>query len=261
MANNKILEKENLLHFDVVNFRKKYKVEIIIEENPEERTWLSYEVSVENLEILPSGNYLCYFTTGNFLINRKEPDLVMEQLANKCRKPFEIMVFIVSKSGEILEINNHPDIIERWEVVKKRLKIEYAGKEFEKYVSVMDTVIYNREVFLSKIKQDIFISQFFFPIYEETFTGFVKKNREKIKFFNINYDIDMLLEIEDEGYPNEDGHLILHKKINTAEYDFYKMPIDSFSTEYSLDKKREIVKIKGKFENHNRKFAFNITEK
>ena len=105
MANNKILEKENLLHFDVVNFRKKYRVEIIIEENPEERTWLSYEVSVENLEILPSGNYLCYFTTGNFLINRKKPDLVMEQLANKCRKPFEIMVFIVSKSGEILEIN------------------------------------------------------------------------------------------------------------------------------------------------------------
>lgn len=261
MANNKTLEKENFLHFDVVNFRKKYKIEIIIEENPEDRTRLSYEVSVENLEILPSGNYLCYFTTGNFLVNRKEPDLVMEQLANKCRKPFEIMVFIVSKNGEIVGLKNHGDIIERWEVTKKRLKIEYSGKEFEKYVSIMDSVIANREVFLSKIKQDIFISQFFYPIYEEAFTGFVKKNREKIKFFNINYDIDMLLEIQDEGYPNEDGHLIIHKNINSEEYDFSKMPIDSFTTEYAMNKKREIVKIKGKFENHNRKYSFNITEK
>lgn len=261
MANLKTLEKENFLRFDVVNFRKKYKVEIIIEESNEEKTRISYEASVENLEVLPSGSYLCYFTTNNFLIDRKEPDLVMEQLAHKCRKPYDIMVFIVSKSGEILGINNHPDIIERWEVAKKRLEIEYSGKEFEKYISIMDSVIYNREVFLSKIKQDIFISQFFFPIYEEAFTGFVKKNREKIKFFNINYDIDMLLEIQDEGYPNEDGHLIMYKKINDKEYDYSKMPIDSFSTEYALDKKREIVKIKGKFENHNRKYSFNITEK
>ena len=183
------------------------------------------------------------------------------KLSKEKEKPFEIMVFIVSKNGEIIGINNHPDIIERWEVAKKKLKIEYTGKEFEKYMDIMDSVIYNREVFLSKIKQDIFISQFFFPIYEEAFTGFVKKNREKIKFFDINYDIAMLLEIYDEGYPNEDGHLILHKKINHKEYDFSKMPIDSFTSEYALDKKREIVKIKGKFENHKRKYSFNIIEK
>jgi len=261
MANTKTLEKENFLHFDVVNFRKKYKVEIIIEESDEDRTRITYEVSVENLEALPSGNYLCYFTSNDFLINRKEPDLVMEQLANKCRKPFETMVFIIAKNGEILGINNHEDIIERWEVTKKSLKIEYAGKEFEKYVSIMDNVIANREVFLSKIKHDIFISQFFYPMYEEAFVRFVKKNREKIKFFNINYDIDILMEVQDEGYSNEDGHLIIHKKINTEEYDFSKMPIDFFTTEYALDKKMEIVKIKGKFENHNRIYIFNIIEK
>lgn len=261
MANTKILEKENFLHFDVANFNKAYTVEVIIEEHVNDRTRITYEVWVENIEVLPSGNYLSYITMKNFLVNNQEPDLIMEQLAHKCRKPFETLILIVAKNGEILGLSNYSDILERWKTVKERLEMEYSGIEFEKYISLMDDAIGNSEVFLSKIKQDIFISQFFYPIYEESFMNFSKKNIENIKFFNIKYQIDMLLQIQDEGHLNEDENLVMIKTINDKEYNFSAMPIDSYVTKYVLDRKMEIKEIKGKFENHNRKYLFEIIEK
>lgn len=256
-----ILYKENILRFDSKEFKKNYKVEVVFEETIYDRTRIVYEVSVENLEVDSSGSFLCYVTMKNFLINNKEPDLIMEQIAYKCRKPFETLVLIVAKNGEIIGLNNHPDILERWSVLKERLLIEYSGKEFEKYIELMQNAIENQDVFLSKLKQDIFISQFFYPIYEEVFVDFKKKNIEKIKFFNINYQINMLLEIENGGELNDDQNLILRKTIDKKVYQFSEMPISSFDTEYVFDKKMEIIKIKGKFDNHNRKCIFNILEK
>lgn len=261
MANIQILQKENSLHFDVANFKKAYTVEVIIEEHINDRNRITYQVWVENIEVLPSGNYLSYVTMKNFLVNNREPDLVMEQLASKCRKPFETLILVIAKNGEILGLSNHADIVERWEKTKERLELEYSGAEFEKYVSLMDSAIRNPEAFLSKIKQDIFISQFFYPIYEEAFVNYSKKNIEKIKFFNINYQIDMLLQIQDEGHLNEDESLVMLKTISDKEYSFSEMPIDSYQTRYVLDRKMEIKEIKGKFDNHNRKYLFQITEK
>ena len=257
----KSLYKENILRFNTNEFKKKYKVEVVFEETIYDRTRVVYEVSVENLEVIASGNYLCYVVMDNFLINNKEPDLIMEQLAHKCRKPYETLVLIISKNGEIIGLNNHPDIIEKWNVLKKRLAVEYSGNEFEKYVQLTEDAIIKPEIFLSKLKNDIFISQFFYPIYEEAFIGFSKKNTESAKFFNINYKINMLLSIQDEGELNEDGNMIIKKSIDKNEYNFHQMPIDSFDTEYVLNSKSEIVKIKGKFDNHNRRCIFNIIEK
>lgn len=254
------LPKENFLRFNTTNFKKKYKVEVIFEETVYNRNRIVYDASVENLEVDSSGNFLCYVTLKNFLVNNNEPDLIMEQIAYKCRKPFETLVLIIARNGEIIGINNHPDILERWAVVKERLAIEYSGKEFEKYIGLVNEAIINPEVFLSKLKQDIFISQFFYPIYNEAFINFSKKNIEKIKFFNINYQVDTILEIQSEGELNNDDRLILKKVINKREYKFSEMPIEFFETEYVLNRDMEIVKVKGRFENHGRKCIYNILE-
>ena len=57
----KSLYKENILRFNTNEFKKKYKVEVVFEETIYDRTRIVYEVSVENLEVIASGNYLCYF--------------------------------------------------------------------------------------------------------------------------------------------------------------------------------------------------------
>lgn len=253
------LAKENVLRFNPLNFKKLYRTEIAIEESTEDITKISYNVEVEVLEVYHNGSYLVSVTMNGFKINGFEPDLMMEQLAHKCRKPLEMVEFIVAANGVITDIYNHTEIVDKWKEAKERLEIEYSGDNFEKYVSLTDAAMKDRDTLLAGLKKDIFINQYFYPLYNEAFFDYLKKNTERIKFFNINYEIDMVLKFQDNI--SLSGNMSIIKKINTKEYDLSKMPIDVYTSEYLLNNAMEILTISGKFENHGRKYIFRILEK
>jgi hypothetical protein len=253
------LAKENVLKFNPLNLKKLYRIEIAIEESLQDITKISYNAEIEVVEVYHNGSYLASVTLDNFKVNGFEPDLMMEQLAHKCRKPLETLEFIIAANGEIANIHNHPEIIEKWKLVKERLEIEYSGDNFEKYVSLTDKVMQDKEALMAGLKKDIFISQFFYPLYNEAFFDYSKKNVENIRFFNINYEIDMILRFQENV--SLSGNMSIIKEIDTKEYDFSKMPVDLYKSEYLLNHRMEILNISGRFENHGRKYIFRIIEK
>jgi hypothetical protein len=111
---NNTIVKENILRFQPINFQKSYKVEIAIEESMHDVTKITYDTSVEVLDVFESGGYLAEVIMTKFRVNGFEPDLMMEQLAYKCRQPLEKVEFIVAANGEIRDINNHGEILEKW---------------------------------------------------------------------------------------------------------------------------------------------------
>lgn len=259
MAITNSLARENVLRFNPLNFKKLYRTEIAIEESPEDITKISYNVEVEVLEVYYDGSHLASVTMNGFKINGFEPDLMMEQLAHKCRKPLETVEFIVAANGVIIDIHNHSEIAEKWKGVKERLEMEYSGDNFEKYLSLTDSAMKDKEVLTAGLKKDIFISQYFYPLYNEAFFDYSKRNVERIRFFNINYEINMMLKFQENV--SLSGNMSIIKEIDTKEYDFSKMPVHVYTSEYLLNHNMEILNISGRFENHGRKYTFRILEK
>lgn len=252
-----ILQTDNCLRLDIGYFKKKYKTELIIEEHQNSKIRITHSALVETVDIINPEVYLVAVTVNNFLINNLPPDLMLEQLAEKCRKPLEHVIYYVSKNWEIKGIYNHHEIFDRWIEIKERLQQEYTGNVFEKYISSHEQVITNPDVLLKKLKQDIFLSQLFFPLYNEAFSGYVKKNKEQVKILNIEYEIGVAVTINPEQLVESDGTVTIIKSVDNEQN---QMPVEQYYTKYKLDKEMAITAVHGSFENYRRKFFFNIDE-
>lgn len=260
LTHNNTIAKENLLRFNPLNFQKSYRVEIVIEEeNARENTKITYDAAVEVPQVFQSGEYLAAVTMTKFRVNGFEPDLMMEQLASKCRKPLEKVEFIVARNGELLRVHNHDEILEKWKPIKERLEIEYSGDIFEKYLNLTDKALQDKEAILAALKKDTFIHQYFYPLYNESFFNYTKKKVEAVRFFNISYEIDMVLELQKDT--SLSGNITVVKRIDDKEYDYSKMPVDDYTTEYLLNENMEIINITGRFGNYGRKYSFRSIEK
>jgi len=251
------LENDNCIRFNPLGFQKVYNVEMFIEEDKNNITRITHDAFVKTLEVKNPDLYLVSVILWNFLINNEKPDLVLEQLAEKCRRPLEKLVFYVNSKWQITGLHNYNNIVERWDELKKQLEQEYTGEIFEKYIIKNDLVIRNEKVLLEKLKKDFFIVQFFSPIYNVSFNNFSIRNKENIKFLNIDYEIDTLFSLEDR---NENNTIVIVKNLDKQGENYSMMPIDSYRTEYIMDDNYSINSIIGKFENHGRKFIFNIKE-
>jgi|GEM_PF-2799124 len=251
------LENDNCIRFNPLGFQKVYNVEMFIEEDKNNIIRITHDAFVKTLEVKNPNLYLVSVILWNFLINNEKPDLVLEQLAEKCRRPLEKLVFYVNSKWQITGLHNYNNIVERWDELKKQLEQEYTGVIFERYITRNDLVIRNEQALMERLKRDLFIIQFFSPLYNVPFNNFSMKNMEKAKFLNIEYEIDTLFSLEDR---NEDNNIVIVKKLDKQGENYNKMPINNYTTEYILDDNYSIKQIIGKFENHGRKLTFHINE-
>jgi hypothetical protein len=257
--NSKTVLRNNVLQMNPAGLNKSYRTTVFITEGDGEITKLSYDIAVLCIEVFPSGGYLASVITTNFLVNGFEPDLMMEQLAYKCRKPLEKVVFLVGSNGSVEGIHNHIEIVDKWFDARVRLELEYTGENFRRYISLAEAALLDPATLLAALRKDIFISQYFYPLYWEPFFNYTKKNVEKVTFFNINYEIDMLLTLTENV--SLAGNFGLTKTINRKEYDNLAMPVENYVSEYLLDEDLHILNIKGMFENYGRNYNFTIAEK
>jgi hypothetical protein len=94
-------------------------------------------------------------------------------------------------------------------------------------------------------------------VYNVAFHNYSLKNIENSKFLNIEYEIDIQFSLEDR---DEEDNIVLVKRIEENGDNYRHMPIDYYRADYLLGDDFSIKSIKGKFENHGRKFIYNITE-
>lgn len=253
-----MLQNENKLHLDIASFKRSYKIELIIEEHQNSKIRITHNALLETVDTISQDVYLVAVTMNNFLINNLPPDLVMEQLAQKCRKPLEHITFYVNRNWQLVGIYNHQEILDRWLETKTRLQQEYTGDVFLNYINSHEEVLKDADVLLRKLKQDTFLSQFFFPLYSEAFNGYKKLNTEQVKFLNIEYDIDVVLQIDPEILA--EAVITIVKTPDVQKYSLQQMPVFYYTTKYTIDTDMAITAVHGSFENHGRKFFFNIDE-
>ncbi|RZJ70725.1 hypothetical protein [Flavobacterium sp.] len=250
------LDRDNCIRFNGSAFERTYAVEMFIEENENSKTRISHKAFVKVLEVRNDA-YLVSVVLWNFLINDREPDLILEQLAQKCRRPIENLEFLVNRKWQIIGLENHDLILESWQKTKKRVEQEYSGDIFDRYVSAQDQVIRNKQVLLEKLKKDVFLTQYFSPVYDSAFSNFAFSATENLKVLNLDYTVDVVFLLSDE---KQHENLKILKTLDAKSPNLREMPIESYNSEYELDANSAIKSIRGKFANHGRKFSFNINQ-
>jgi len=259
-----LLLKDNRLNFIMYPFQKSYRAELMIEEDNNNKTRITHGAFVKTMEVVNHDVYIVSVTLYDFLINNQPPDLLLEQLADKCRKAFEIVVFYVSKNWELIGIHNHREIVDNWNKIRGKLEQEYTGDIVTNYISRHEQVLLNHDLLLQKLRQDTFISQLFCPVYGSTYNDFAMHYKEPVRFLNINYDIDVTLTVNETIAGTDEADIreviVIKKTIDDKVYKNHEMPIDNYNVLYTLNEDFSIASIKGKFENYGRKFTFDIIE-
>ena len=257
--NQSILTNDYCINFNPKNSNLKYSVEIDIDDNVDLNI-ISYNVQVNYSKEPINKYYLAKVIITNFRLNFQTPDAVMEILALKCRESIEKCIFRINSKNEIIEIENHQEILERWSEIKESLKQENEGEIFEIYISIFENNILNKDSLLIKLKKNLFINQYFFPIFNEPYHNLNKNNDEQFSFFNLNYQEQVVLEVENKGNFDENGIAIISKKLIINHEKQLLLPIESYVSKYILNKNSVIDIIEGSFSNFNNKYSYKIEQ-
>jgi hypothetical protein len=100
-------------------------------------------------------------------INNKEPEMVIEQLADKTSKALYPIVMALNNNGEIHEILNIEAIQKRWEVLKPSILEYYKGGDIiTKLLSSFEKSIQSAARLKRNLTEHPFYSIYFAPIYQ-----------------------------------------------------------------------------------------------
>ena len=98
-------------------------------------------------------------------INNKQPDAIIEQLANSISETIFPIQLQISSKGEIESIGNHKEILERWQIKKEELSAYYKGDIAEKIIAKADNFFKNKYIITDSLTENWFFNLFFKPIY------------------------------------------------------------------------------------------------
>lgn len=101
-------------------------------------------------------------------INDKEPDLVMEKLADKISKALYPVTLCLNVKGEIHDIINIEEIQKRWKLIKPSL-IQYykGGTVVERLIASFEKNIASAALLQRSLEQHPFYQVYFSPIYQK----------------------------------------------------------------------------------------------
>ncbi|MEZ0129997.1 hypothetical protein AB9T88_09640 [Flavobacterium sp. LBUM151] len=100
-------------------------------------------------------------------INNKEPEMVIEQLADKTSKVLYPIVMSLNKNGEIHEILNIEAIQKRWEILKPSILEYYKGGDvITKLLSSFERSIQSASRLKRSLADHPFYTIYFAPIYQ-----------------------------------------------------------------------------------------------
>jgi hypothetical protein len=249
----------NCLFFNRQNFKRTYSVEVIIDIEDKTPQAITYNVTI-SYGVNSLGRSIAEVVTVGFLVNHKEPQSILEEIAVKCREALSICVFEINVRNEIIGIENYFEILRRWEDVKKQLLIENTGEIAERYLDMFEASLIDADLLLSKLRKDSFIGNYFSPIYNAPYHGYKRTFSENFTFFNVEYDEDLILEITEDGNFDEYGHATVIKRLSDPDNYERLIPIEVYEAKYTLDNSLAIKRIDGVFLNYGKRYLFTIEQ-
>ena len=247
----------------IFNFKKSkhdYIVKITVDESDDNLNMVSYKAQVNYTKEYTKPYYLAEVYISDFILNNELPQTIIQNIALESSKAIEKCVFQVNTKNEIIGLENHKEILEKWQALKQKLFQENEGEIIEKYIVLFENTLTNKVLLLQKVQCNVFINQYFFPIFDEPYHGFKKKNIEKFNFFEFQFQEEVLVEIENEGAFNESNTIVLHKKLIKTTKNVLENSIQNYDVKFILSKDRSIQKIVGDFLNDNKKCSFEIVD-
>ncbi|MCL9805302.1 hypothetical protein NAT51_07205 [Flavobacterium amniphilum] len=152
---------------------------------------IQYELEVSLLNNVNQNGFVYVIDRKNLLIDGSAPDTVFDQLACDCGNALFPMKFLVNSLGEIEQIFEHQQMVERWEIIKNKLINYYEGDTALDYIKLSDSNIRNTGVLKKMMQNHLFVYFFFKPLY-----GFYQDNKTVTKwkpapFMDFSFDIPM----------------------------------------------------------------------
>jgi len=198
--------------FDPSGIARTYGVVFVSENEKEKKLQVHYEIDVICTNAADDGNFEFEIFKHQIYINEKTPDILIDELSERCGKVIYPLQLKVNTYGEIVKINNHQDIIDRWETEKASIQQSYKGKEIALLLKNMDTVIMDINKLTDMIFQrDWFITLFFAPIYN---FNVVHQKQKEISLPFIPYAPGVSYEIKNsiKGHPHKKDDVIIEQK-------------------------------------------------
>lgn len=147
-------------------------------------------------------NYVSVDVTSKTFINNEEPSLVAEELALSCTKILYPIVFQIDKNCNILEIQNHQEILNRWKKQKVKNLDYYKGDTAKNYFESFEETITDKELCLYYLKNDWFYNLYFNTIYS-TYVSEAKQKQETVTFPIISHTAGVEFTIKKEAKISE----------------------------------------------------------
>jgi len=198
--------------YNPLGVARTYGVVLVFEDEVQKKLQIHFEIDVFCINKTDDDYFEIEIFKHQIYINEKKPDILIDELSERCGKVIYPLNLKVNKQAKVLNIVNQHTIIERWEREKENIKQLYNSKEVSLLVNNMDSIIYDKKKLTDLILQrDWFITLFFSPIY----TSSVKsKTRKELKFPIIPYAPGVSYEIENEiiEHPNKKGDIIFNQK-------------------------------------------------
>ena len=127
-------------------------------------------------------------------INNKQPDTIIEQLANSISETIFPIQLQISGKGEIENIGNHKEILERWQTKKEKLIEYYKGDIAEKIIAKANNFFKNKYILTESLTENWFFNLYFKPIYGSYSTKKVINYNSTFTFESKEFEIIQNLE-------------------------------------------------------------------
>ena len=143
---------------------------------------IQYEMEVSLLNNVNQNGFVYEINRKNLLIDGSEPDTVFDQLACECGDALFPLKFLVNSSGEIEQIFEHAQMIQRWEPIKSRLINYYEGDAALNYIKLSDNNIKKPDMLKKMMQNHLFVYFYFKPLF-----GFYQDNKTMTKWKSASF--------------------------------------------------------------------------
>lgn len=199
ITKSKPTEQTSSIKLQLKSLNASYNIEIIKESinvDTKKKNVIAYTIDLKHLESTKKDNILI-IDKNKFLINKKQPETKMQRLALQCSKSYYPMHLIVNKDGEIVGIENTPEIKERWLKNKANIENLFSGHYAEKYIDNVNYKILNTNLLEEAIRNDLILNTLLLPYKRENRITETTFNSTFFKY-KIHFKIIQNTEIDNE---------------------------------------------------------------
>lgn len=174
---------------------------------------VKYELMVSYVKTIPEvARIFKIERTSMVYINDVAPNTTIDELSYQAGQVFYPLSVAVDFDGAYLEVHNREEIIERWPSHKRKLQEYFKGEAVERYLKLMEEVIYDEWSLNECFRKDLFISSYFCSIYKPYTSDLVVKGDLYFPVTGEGAGMSFETEQYTEPYLNDSGEIILRHK-------------------------------------------------